>query len=197
MYLAIDIDGVLLSAHESFRSEMLADTAWNGDVEQFHERLFRDEDYILSLAGELNFRKVLDKLLREFNFPCEANRFMKWWCHELIPNMKLINWIKESSFTKVVLASNQERIRSEAISKNLEPYDFYENIYYSCDIGFVKPDQKYFGFIMNQLDCSPEELLFIDDSSPNVESARELGIHSVQYRSPEQAILEARKVGPV
>jgi putative hydrolase of the HAD superfamily len=193
MILVVDIDGVLLSAHETFGQEMLEDTEWVGNDEQFHEYLFKNEDYIRSLAGELDFREVLDTLLRDFKNPCDANKYMKWWCHELIPNSKLIDWIKESSFTKVVLASNQERFRSEAISKNLEPYDFFETIYYSCDIGYVKPDQRFFKFILSQLNCKPAELLFIDDSLPNVESARELGIHSLHYRCCEQVIKEASK----
>jgi FMN phosphatase YigB (HAD superfamily) len=36
--------------------------------------------------------------------------------------------------------------------------------------------------------------VFIDDRAANVESARQLGIHGIQYQSPEQLVEDLRTV---
>lgn len=60
--------------------------------------------------------------------------------------------------------------------------DHFDHCFYSCEVGFRKPDLAYFEAIMNRLALSAGECLFIDDSEANVESARTAGLVSVQYK---------------
>ena len=49
-----------------------------------------------------------------------------------------------------------------------------------------KPFPEIYELTLNRFDLVAEESLFIDDNKRNVEAARALGIHSIQFQSPEQ-----------
>ena len=52
--------------------------------------------------------------------------------------------------------------------------------------GLRKPDPQAFQLAIDNLGADPSDLLLIDDSSANVESARQVGLRALQYTSTEQ-----------
>ncbi|MBD3649531.1 MAG: HAD-IA family hydrolase [Pseudomonadales bacterium] len=189
MLILVDIDGVILHAHEGFGADMREDTQWKGDDALFFDRLFQDHEYLESLAGKLDFLDVLDRVLSEFDNPCTPTTFMKWWCYDLVKNTELIDWLATAP-GNVVLASNQERTRRDAIVTSLAGLDFYAATYFSCDIGHAKPDPEFFQHILADQHVDPEQVWFVDDSPINVESACCLGLNGVHYQSNSQVIKE-------
>lgn len=57
--------------------------------------------------------------------------------------------------------------------------DYFIKAYYSCEIGFRKPDPTSFQWILNDVNIAPEETLFIDDSIQNIIAAKESGMEVV------------------
>jgi 2-haloacid dehalogenase len=55
-----------------------------------------------------------------------------------------------------------------------------------------KPFPEIYELTLNRFDLKAEESLFIDDNLRNVEAARALGIHSIQFHSPEQLAQELK-----
>jgi HAD superfamily hydrolase (TIGR01509 family) len=49
-------------------------------------------------------------------------------------------------------------------------------------IGYIKPNEFFFNFIINDLKTNPEQIHFYDDSLENVEAAKRFGIHSNLYK---------------
>ena len=47
---------------------------------------------------------------------------------------------------------------------------------YSCELGAVKPESAFFDRALHLIGARPEEVLFVDDSLPNVEGARANGL---------------------
>ena len=43
-----------------------------------------------------------------------------------------------------------------------------------------KPDTSFYEYILNKYNLKPHELLFIDDSQMNVDSAKRLGINTIK-----------------
>lgn len=54
-------------------------------------------------------------------------------------------------------------------------------------IGKLKPDRAVFEHVVDALNCAPSVILFLDDSSANVESARQFGMQSVRVQGAEEA----------
>jgi putative hydrolase of the HAD superfamily len=57
---------------------------------------------------------------------------------------------------------------------------------YSCQIGVVKPDPRAYQICAEQLGVRPEDVLFFDDSEPNVVGARASGMTAEVFVSPDQ-----------
>ena len=56
--------------------------------------------------------------------------------------------------------------------------DCFDVAFSSHLLGEIKPDPSVFRRVMSELHVTPDSLYFFDDSAPNVEAARELGINA-------------------
>ncbi len=66
-------------------------------------------------------------------------------------------------------------------------FDVYIN---SALVGLRKPDPAIFELTLEQLGIAPQQAIFVDDLVYNVDAARELGIHTVQFVDPETSLAE-------
>lgn len=63
-----------------------------------------------------------------------------------------------------------------------------DEIIYSHECGLSKPDPAIYALTCERLRVVPEQMIFLDDCEPNVEGARQAGIHAVLYEDNVQAI---------
>ena len=56
---------------------------------------------------------------------------------------------------------------------------FFDHMYLSYECGVMKPSPKIFQMMLQGQEASPEETLFVDDSTKNCEAAQQLGIHTL------------------
>ena len=66
-------------------------------------------------------------------------------------------------------------------------FDVYVN---SAYVGLRKPDPAIYHLTLDQLGVAPQQAVFLDDNLRNVDAARELGIHTVQFVDPETSLGE-------
>jgi len=66
-------------------------------------------------------------------------------------------------------------------------FDVYVN---SAYVGLRKPDPVIFHLTLDQLDVAPQQAILLDDLLRNVDSARALGIHTVQFVDPVTSLAE-------
>jgi HAD superfamily hydrolase (TIGR01509 family) len=59
--------------------------------------------------------------------------------------------------------------------------DAFNVIVGSGDVKVAKPDPTIYRLTLDQLGRRPDEAIFIDDSLPNIEGARGVGLHTVHY----------------
>ena len=83
---------------------------------------------------------------------------------------------------KLFLLSNTNAIHKQAFDKILQHQAgipsldvFFNKAYYSHHIGMRKPNADIFKFVLKDAGISVTETLFVDDLSPNIETARRLG----------------------
>jgi epoxide hydrolase-like predicted phosphatase len=60
----------------------------------------------------------------------------------------------------------------------------------SAQVGLRKPDPAIFRLTLDQLGVEPQQTIFLDDILRNVDSARELGIHTLQFVDPATSLRE-------
>jgi HAD superfamily hydrolase (TIGR01509 family) len=84
----------------------------------------------------------------------------------------------------LVLLSNTSSIHADRFTKvSLGPkgqnlFSLFHHVYYSFEMGLVKPDSVIYQQVLNEQGFSAEEVLFFDDNVANINSAKSMGIPS-------------------
>jgi putative hydrolase of the HAD superfamily len=80
---------------------------------------------------------------------------------------------------------------SNALPNLIDTADFLtnrENIFVSYELRLLKPDLEIYKKVMEKLNATPEEIVFIDDKPKNVDAAKSLGIHGIVFN--QQTIID-------
>ncbi|KAL6465709.1 hypothetical protein MHYP_G00258420 [Metynnis hypsauchen] len=64
----------------------------------------------------------------------------------------------------------------------------------SCRVGLCKPDPRIYQLCADRLGVSPQEAVFLDDLSFNVEAAERVGMRGITVKDPAQAVKELEEV---
>lgn len=80
---------------------------------------------------------------------------------------------------------------SNALPNLIDTADFLtnsKNIFVSYELGLLKPNPEIYKKVLQKLNVTPEEVVFIDDKPRNVDTAKSLGIHGIVF--DQQTIIE-------
>ena len=64
--------------------------------------------------------------------------------------------------------------------------EWFESILVSADVGLIKPDPAIFELLLERIDRTPAECVYIDDSAKNVAAAAALGFDAIAFESAAQ-----------
>lgn len=64
--------------------------------------------------------------------------------------------------------------------------DAFHEIVISAEVGLAKPEPEIYQLVLDRLQISAPEAVFIDDFSRNVAGARAVGLHALRFHSREQ-----------
>ena len=84
-----------------------------------------------------------------------------------------------ASGARCALATNQHDVRRAWMRDTLRLDAHFDAVYYSCELGTVKPEPAFFGAW--RAGARGREVGFVDDSHPNVEGARAVGLRAVRH----------------
>lgn len=72
--------------------------------------------------------------------------------------------------------------------------NYFTVFFSSCYLGVRKPEEKIYRLALDLTQRDADESVFIDDRVLNVECARHLGIHAIEYEDPTQLQTELRSL---
>lgn len=92
---------------------------------------------------------------------------------------------------RVALLSNTNAVHWQQVTSGSSVFDLYEHVFLSFETGHYKPDPAAFQDVMEHFRCAPGDIVYLDDSEPNIVAARKLGIdaHRVAGASELEALL--------
>jgi putative hydrolase of the HAD superfamily len=64
----------------------------------------------------------------------------------------------------------------------------FDHMTFSCDVRMVKPKPEIYEHCLQGLGVAASEALFLDDRPENIEAARQLGIHAIEFTTPAAAM---------
>ncbi len=151
-------------------------------VRSFESGQMKPEDFAEQIIEEMSFAVSPDKFIEEFvNLP-----------RGLFPGaLELLKRISPE-YTLAIL-SNTNALHWSRMMNEMELAELFHHYFASHLIGKLKPDQEVFEHVLEELDCDPGAVLFIEDNLINAEAAKAVGIQSVVVKGvkeAEQALLE-------
>ncbi|MDX3002297.1 HAD-IA family hydrolase [Kribbella solani] len=135
-----------------------------------------------ALVGKGDFREALGDVLRRWNSASTVDEaFEPWtWFAAEPAAIELVGTLRTAG-VQCHLATNQHAYR-RAIMQDERGYGaWFDQTFYSCDLGLAKPDPAYFRAILSTIDVPASEVLFIDDSQANVAAASTVGLRAEAY----------------
>ena len=88
-----------------------------------------------------------------------------------------------SSVCLTGLVSNTNALHYESTVARWNIVQLLPRHYLSFKLHAMKPDEAYYHAVLQDLQCDPEQIVFIDDLEKNVKGAMRAGMHGVQFKS--------------
>jgi 2-haloacid dehalogenase len=113
----------------------------------------------------------------------------------IIPEtVEILQRLKKAGFRLYGL-TNWSAEKFALVKYKYEVFNLFENILVSGEVKLVKPDPAIFHMLLQEIQRQPQECLLIDDSLPNIESARKLGFATHHFTSPARLEADLRQLG--
>ena len=191
--IIFDLGGVLID----WNPEYVFLDVFNGDREKmqwFFDNICTHEWNENQDAG-YPIAKANEDLVALFpDYEKEIRMFYGRWVEMLggaiIETVNILKKLIDSKNYKVVALTNWS---AETFPMALERFEFlqwFEGIIVSGEEKTRKPFEDIYNLTLNRYSIQAEHAIFIDDNLRNIEAARKLGIHGIQFKSPED--LEAQ-----
>ena len=106
----------------------------------------------------------------------------------LIPiygTQSLCQRVKSAGYNTFALTDNV----SEIIEHLQARYDFwpaFDGVVASCDLGVLKPNPEIYQHLLNKFGLEPSECVFLDDMPYNIQGAKAVGMHGIQFLNAAQ-----------
>jgi len=178
-------------------------TSRRAAVEKFHLEWsdFEDRHELMLNAFETG-RATLDEYLRRTIFyrersftPEDFKQFMFAQSQPFPQSLQFLGTlVQPRSYLMASLNNESLEINEYRIHKfNLRQY--FQTFFSSCYLGVRKPEEQIYRLALKISQREPQECVFIDDRGLNLELARELGMHTIQYQNLDQLRQELAQLG--
>ena len=103
-------------------------------------------------------------------------------------NPETLAWhkqLKEHGLQTAILSNMGDSVLENIQSKFAWISDF-DVLIWSFQHNMIKPQPEIYHLLLERLGMAPEETVFLDDKIENIEAARQLGIHGLQFSTVDQ-----------
>ena len=182
-----DIGGVLVRTMDRAPRAALA-RRLGVTYEALEELVFSGEQGRRAQRGEITAEEQWAYVCRALNYPLETWRTLQaeFFAGDGL-DAELVAAIRglHARYRTGIISNALSDVR-DAVVNHWRIADAFDVMIFSCEVGAMKPDPRIFQSALQALNVRPDEAVFVDDFAPNVEGARAMGMHAIQFRSPQQ-----------
>jgi 2-haloacid dehalogenase len=105
--------------------------------------------------------------------------------------VNLLQMLKEKGYSLCGL-SNWSVETFSKVRPDFEFFNLFDDIILSGEVKLLKPEPEIYKLCLQRIGRQADECLFIDDTEPNIVTAKKMGFDTVHFKSPEQLESELR-----
>ena len=124
-------------------------------------------------------------------------QFSEVWSRVLDSNPLIDSSLLEylSKHYRLAVLSNTDPLHVAELEKRFDFFRYFPRRIYPCTVGATKPSPLIFREALRACKVTAEAALYIDDIPAYVDVARQLGMSSIVFRSPEQLAADLGSLG--
>jgi putative hydrolase of the HAD superfamily len=194
--LIFDWGGVLtLGTHTSKIKQILEDE---------HDVSFQDRKgivYFMDLidSNNVSFEEFLTLVNKEYDLNILEYDMFRIFERAIKPSAEMISLIKQIKMLKqkyriLMISNNSETTVSILKNKHEGMLGLFEKIYFSYELGMLKPDKRVFELVLGENNLKPEECMLIDDMEENIIAAGKLGMNGIVFKDCNQLKQELKEM---
>ena len=192
--IMMDVDGVLVTGRPQDGAHLFTDLEKDLGVSlEILQREFFKPRWPDIVTGRKSLLPELAEVLATIAPTVTAERLIEYWLiNDSRIDMAVLDAMRSlrQQGHHVYLATNQEHLRASYLMNDMGLARDVDGIFYSAALGHRKPEPEFYSKITEQLGVKKSEIVLIDDTEPNVHSAREFGWQAVHW-APGMVVVEA------
>jgi epoxide hydrolase-like predicted phosphatase len=190
----IDLGGVIVRTEYQAPRQHLAER-FGMDYESMTNLAFTGDSARKASTGLISEDDHWAGILRRLHLPESELRTVRdeFFAGDII-DLVLLDILRSShSRFKVGLVSNAfSGLREWIVEKKFA--DVFDAMIISAEVGVEKPDARIFQIALEKLGVAASESVFLDDFAENIAAARALGMQTIHFTQPEQALEQLEKL---
>ena len=189
----LDADGVIQKANNHFRETVAALSDDHSKFDILWKEIMSAEHPCLT--SQCDFIELLNVVLIEWGNLVSRDEFLSAWT-AIDPNADVLDLVSKirANGIPVVLTSNQERYRANFMANVLNYNSHFDRLFFSCNLGVMKPAPEYFAKVLNEIAVSPSQALFVDDNANLVKEAEIYGIVARQFDLNSESVENLQEI---
>ena len=178
-------------------SEMHAMLNTHGEESDVWLKWLRSPTVAAFDSGKITFDQFASDLLKEVGSNIDKETFkasFKAWPRGLFAGaLELVESVKPEYHCAIL--SNTNAAHWPRLMDEMALAGKFHSYYASHMVGFVKPDEAIYQYVIKNLQVAPEQILFIDDNQVNIDTANALGMKAFRVKGIEEARLALHQHG--
>lgn len=180
--IVFDFGRVLLNIDPRLTQIGLAELGYRPDDES---KGAKDDAIVTNLeSGKIRPNEFISSVLSVVTETATSNDIIRVWNAMLLdfPEKHVKTLLKLKQNYRIFLLSNSNQIHYDFYIRSFrETYGFelsslFEKMWFSFQLGMIKPNVEIFEYILRDANILASETLFVDDTLMHIESARKTGI---------------------
>lgn len=184
-HIVTDMGGVMIELYWEYYAAKMLEKEYS--IEELQKLWVTSEATKNFETGKISLDEFADKIIEEFKVKLTPEEIKKNFCAITgppKPKFKEVFTELKKHFTLSVL-SNTNPPHVECLRQKYDLFALFDRLFFSYEIGLMKPFPEIFEYVIKKLNCKPSDILFFDDSRINVEAAKRLGINAFVVTSPQ------------
>jgi len=190
-----DMGGVLLRTEDPAPRQRLAEHL-GIPLDKLYRQIFDSQSSHLAEVGEITEKDHWASVCAALDLsPQDLSEIMDgFWAGDRIDS-SLVDYIRSlRQHYKTGLLSNAWDGLRQVLETRFDLTGAFDVIVISAEVGMAKPDSRIYQLTSQRLGVAAQEAVFIDDVPKNVEAARAMDMHAIQFQDPVQARAELEQI---